>query len=269
MSKDRAKPADVLLDMLRGAPDSGRSAAYLIDTGRLFGFPENTIRVTLSRLLARELVENPERGRYRLAATADPLNEFVERWRLGEARVTVWQPGQWLLAHVETLSDKAHWILDAFGFREVRRQLFARPDNLADALDETWQRARRIGLPADVLVIQAKLDASVTHTWMPAWETGRLNREYRTLTARLKESQARLTSLPVDAARLECFKLGGTGIHMLAKDPLLPAEFVDVLARKALHTKMIEYDTAGKAIWSSSRRENTGSLPIPRLASIG
>jgi DNA-binding transcriptional regulator PaaX len=72
------------MDMLRGAPASGRRVAYLIETGSLFGFPENTVRVTLSRLQARGLIESPERGRYKLAPTADPVNEFVERWRLGE-----------------------------------------------------------------------------------------------------------------------------------------------------------------------------------------
>lgn len=274
MSQDRAKPAAVLMDMLRGAPEVGRNAAYLINIGRLFNFSENTVRVTLSRLVARGLLENPQRGSYRLAATTDPINEFVERWRLGEARVSPWQPGRWLIAHAETLPERAGWALNAFGFREVRQQLFARPDNLAESLDEAREQARGIGVSTDILIMQTSLAAPHTDGWMDAWKIPQLNHDYQTLTQQLQQSQARLSTLPVDAARLECFKLGGIGIHRLAKDPLLPAQFVDVQgvdvqARRALHATMISYDAAGKAIWANSRREKDNSLPIPRLARVG
>ena len=93
MSRTRTRPGDVILDLLRSARGRRQSASSLIERGALFGFSENTIRVTLSRLMSRGRIESPRRGEYRLSPETDALNDFVERWRLGEDRIRPWQPG--------------------------------------------------------------------------------------------------------------------------------------------------------------------------------
>ena len=86
------------------------------------------------------------------------------------------------------------------------------------------------------------------------------------MTRRLKESAAQLDAMDQEAARIETFQLGGEAIHLLAKDPLLPSEFVDTEAREALWRTLRDYDVAGQRIWATSKKDQSSSLPIPRLA---
>ena len=72
-----------------------------MSAGRLFGFTENTLRVTLSRLVSRGTLTNPRRGYYQLSKGTDELNRFVDDWRQGESRTRPWNPGQWLICHWE------------------------------------------------------------------------------------------------------------------------------------------------------------------------
>jgi phenylacetic acid degradation operon negative regulatory protein len=260
---DRALPKDILLDLLRGA-HGGRTAADLVESARLFGHSENVVRVTLSRLQSRGLIESPARGRYRLAAKTDPVNEFVERWRLGEGRVRKWRDGSWLFAHAVGRSDDTEWALDALGFRAIRPDLFARPDNLNLTTAHLRKLATGIGLAPDVLLVAGTpLDEHVDD-WMRRWSIPALDKGYASMRKRLVESAARLDRLPRDEAKLESFRLGGAAIRLLAKDPLLPAPFVDVAARTALWREMVAYHAAGMAVWA--RAGAPAALPFQRLA---
>ncbi|MBT3832436.1 MAG: PaaX family transcriptional regulator, partial [Gammaproteobacteria bacterium] len=69
------KPGNFILDLLRTYGQKGTSAQNLMSSSRMFNFSENLIRVTLSRLAARGLIENFERGHYRLAELSDPITE--------------------------------------------------------------------------------------------------------------------------------------------------------------------------------------------------
>lgn len=269
MSRDRNRPSDVILDLLRGAPGAGRSASYLIDSGKLFGFSDNIIRVNLSRLQRRGLIESPARGQYRLAPTADPLNTFVERWRLGEDRVRPWTPHCWLLMsdrHSTEPHTASAWALDALGFRRIAPNLQVRPDNLALGLDELKQLAASIGVPKDMILL-----CSTTRDdkdWPSLWDSKSIDRDYASMIRRLEDSRSALADMSLEDARLETFKLGGAAIHLLAKDPLLPDSFVDTRARLTLWQVLLDYDTAGKRIWANSRKERDGGLPVPRLPNV-
>jgi phenylacetic acid degradation operon negative regulatory protein len=266
MSRKRTTPADVILDLLRSAKGRRQSASALIRSGALFGFPENTIRVTLSRLMARGRIESPRRGLYQLSAETGALNDFVERWRLGEARVRPWPEDRWLFAHGDASHPASRWALDALGFRSVRDGLQARPDNLALGSAELRNLAGGIGLATDVLLIAGEPLGEDTAPWQAAWTPATLNAEYHDALRRLETSAARLDTLPGDAARLECFRLGGEMIHRLAKDPLLPAEFVDVDAREALWRATLDYDRRGKDIWGRASHGELNHMPHPQLA---
>ncbi|MDZ7686030.1 MAG: hypothetical protein U5O39_14265 [Gammaproteobacteria bacterium] len=266
MTRHRAKAGDVLLDLLRGAGAEARTAAYLIENGELFGFTENTVRVTLSRLQSRGVIESPARGCYRLAQTADPVNEFVERWRLGEHRVRPWNGRDWLFVHTTDESGRSRWAMEAAGLRQVRSKLFVRPDNLNLSLEALEDLLERIGLEKSALFIAGEPAGDSASGWMKLWPCDMLSAEYRTMADRLAASLERLPSLDTETARIETFRVGGEGIHLLAKDPLLPAPFVDIEARRRLWSTMCEYDARGREIWAVSRRDKDSSLPIPRLA---
>jgi phenylacetic acid degradation operon negative regulatory protein len=270
MERSRTRPSDTLLDLLRGAGRRGRSARSLIAVAELFGISENIVRVTLSRLVSRGVVESPDRGRYRLTARADGLNAFVERWRLGEARVRPWRSDAWLLAHPADADERNAWALHALGFLEVRSGLWARPDNLALRLDELRDLGEGIGLAPATLLIAGRLEGEIlADAWRNAWDPAALNERYLTMIERLRDSGSRLPHLPQAVARLESFRLGGEAIHLLAKDPLLPAGFVDIAARAALWREMVAYEAIGVAAWAGAFHDVTESMPTPQLAAGG
>ena len=264
MSANRSKPADVILDMLRSARSRQRTARSLVSAGELFGYTANTVRVNLSRLMARGLIDSPERGLYRLTRQTDALNQFVERWRDGEARVRPWDGTTWLFAHLQEEAAKSIWALDALGFRPVRTNLFGRPSNLS--LDRTELRtlAQSIGLEADVLLLESTPEGS-TAAWQRRWQPGELDTTYRGSLARLHASAAALPNMTLDEARLECFRLGGEMIHLLAKDPLLPDAWLDAEPRRQLWQAMLAYDAQGKDIWAAGKADALHHMPRPQL----
>ncbi|MCB1683881.1 MAG: hypothetical protein R3E82_01920 [Pseudomonadales bacterium] len=277
MSRERSRPSDVILDMLRSARSRRRSVQSLIAAGRLFDLTENTMRVTLSRLMARGIIESPARGLYRLADTTDALNDFVERWRLGDKRMRPWTSGHWLFAHQAPASGTSNpatgdtgsslWALDALGFREVQTGLHVRPDNLNLTLAGLRELARSIGLAGTTLLFCGTPETGAAEKWPELWNPRQLDRDYGNALERLEASTARLPALPQEAACLECFSLGGEMIHRLAKDPLLPEQFVNASARTRLWRRMLDYDALGKEIWTRGRQGAMDRMPHPKLAS--
>ena len=83
------KPANLILSLLRTYQHQGTSVKNIMDTGAMFGFNQNMMRVNLSRLVTRGLVVNTGRGHYRICEVADPVNQFVENWRAGENPGTI------------------------------------------------------------------------------------------------------------------------------------------------------------------------------------
>ncbi|MCH7744410.1 MAG: PaaX family transcriptional regulator, partial [Proteobacteria bacterium] len=51
------KPSGVILDLLRTYQQQGTSARNIMATGKMFGFNENAMRVNLSRLASRQIIE--------------------------------------------------------------------------------------------------------------------------------------------------------------------------------------------------------------------
>lgn len=267
MSGARVRPADVLLDLLRSVGARGHSVRQLVRIGGLFGFTENRVRVTLSRLVARGLVESPRRGRYRLAPGTDAVNEFVERWRLGEDRVRPWTPGDWLFAHQPGPTPRSRWALEALGFREAAPGLYLRPDNLQLEVEALHALGTGIGLDSQVLMLVGRPGgAAAADAWPGLWQPAALLAHQRELLQRLEASSDRLAGMSRDRARLETFRLGGEVIHALAKDPLLPEELAETGIRAELWRAMLDYDARGKAIWASGEGEKPGTMPVPQLA---
>ena len=93
-------PKNVLLDMLRMTRHEAIAAKSLVDTGKLFGFNGNAIRVALTRLVSSGIVESDERGYYRLSSTSEQLNDFLDTWRLGDKRLIEWDTNETRLSHV-------------------------------------------------------------------------------------------------------------------------------------------------------------------------
>ncbi|MFT7246384.1 MAG: phenylacetic acid degradation operon negative regulatory protein [Candidatus Azotimanducaceae bacterium] len=259
------KPGNIILDLLRTYGQRGTNVQDIASTGHLFGFSDNQIRVTLSRLVSRGIVEKRQRGHYRLCQITDPVNDFAERWREGEARVKPWPNATWLCVHIagSDLSQtraqtKAEWALTNHGFIAVDARFWIRPDNLSTPANALKQQLLTLGLPASAIMIEnARLDSSLTQMWLKSFDAAAIKARYREMNEQLEASLRRLAELPVTQAKKESFELGGRAIQIMAKDPLLPETLLSPATRQQLWQTMCRYDEAGRHIWAGQQQPDT------------
>lgn len=259
-------PASIILDLLRTYKDRGTPVKEIMAAGAMFDFSENAMRVNLSRLVGKGLVENFERGFYRISDHADPVNEFVEAWRAGEGRVRPWDQAAWLVVHLsDKEAPKRAWALDANGFREIAARLWARPDNLRLTPTALGKRLRQLGLDdQSILLTNAHMDKRWQDAWLAHFDLETLVTTYSDCEKALQQSAARLKALSRTNALKESFHLGGEAVHILAKDPLIPAELIDTTERERLWQTMLAYDKLGRTIWAT-RLSEPESIPTPQL----
>src|SRR5215468_7410737 len=213
----------------------------LVAAADLFGISENSVRVTLARLLADRLIARDDRGAYRLGPGAEAVSRQVASWRDLGARMRPWDGG-WLAVHTAGLGRanrtqlrRRTRALSWLGFRELRPALAVRPDNLAGGVDAVRTQLRALGLEPDALVfVVAGLDEATD----------------RSARLALEHSERRLPALPEARAMVESFELGGNAIRQLALDPLLPDALLPGRERELLLETMLRYDRAGRACWA-------------------
>ena len=145
---------NLVLNLLQASLEQSISVQNLLTAGRILSMSESAIRVTLTRLVKRGVVESDERGQYRLAAQADPVSQHVHEWHLGERRLRRWDGG-WLACFIPRRAPDAPktrkrtlWALHLFGFREGRPGIWVRPDNLVRDVRDVEDRLRALGLEA-------------------------------------------------------------------------------------------------------------------------
>lgn len=241
------KASSMILDLLRTYRQEGTTTANLLAAGNLFGFSDNLLRVSLSRLVSRGLVEKIQRGRYRVSSQTTAVNEFADSWRWGEKRIRPWDGQSLVLVAHDSFDSKSLWALESLGFVMVRDSLFARPDNLAS---DVRDQLRALGLIQQAYVIKVdKPEQQLVQDCRSAYPIDQLQHAYLDMNHKLKASLSRLDKLDPKAAMSESFLLGGKAIELLSKDPLLPTEWISVDDREQLRQTMLSYDKHGTAIW--------------------
>ena len=264
-------PKSLILDLLSTAPKSALPVGALVAAGQLFGISENNARVTLARLRAAALVDQDERGRYRLAEEAAPVGKHVTAWRTTEQRVRAWDGG-WIGVHtaaVQRSERRAHRhggrALRFLGFEHFDSGLHLRPDNLAGGVASVRLRLYELGLDTKALVCGIRdLDEQAERRARRLWDVAALRAGYRSSLAALRKSEQRLGDLPSHAALAESFVLGGGVIRQIILDPLLPEPLVPADERAALVDAMGRYDRAGRACWSSFLKQAVAGTPLSR-----
>ena len=232
--------------------------AALVAAGHLFDISENNIRVTLARLRAAGMVEQDERGRYRLEQRAAAVRHQVLAWRSLEQRVRPLEGG-WIGVHtaaVQRSERRAHRhgerALRLLGFERFASALHVRPDNLVGGVAGVRQQLDTLGLDLKALVFGLRdLDAANEQRARRLWNTAALRDGYRASRTALRKSERSLATLPAHEALVESFLLGGRVIRQLVLDPLLPQPLVPTSDRAALVEAMCRYDRAGRACWSA------------------
>lgn len=250
-------PKNVMLDLLRMTRHQPISTKSLVETGTLFGFNSNAVRVALTRLVSQGMVESDERGLYRLSLSTNPMNQLIEDWRKGDARRVNWSDQSWLVCHLSKCpnrSERNHSVkaLSFQGFKEGLDNLWVRPNNLALPFDELLERLNFLGLENNAALFSTRdIDGAIAERWRhQLWNPTNLKRAYRESLAKLKKSEKKLLKMPTREAMIESFYLGGEAIHILVKDPLLPDEIFQCEDREHLCETMLHYDTVGRSIWA-------------------
>lgn len=270
----RPTPKSLILDLLSSLGGQPMPVRALVAAGELFGISAESIRVALVRLCGAGTVERNERGQYRLASAAEPVQHHVAAWTRTEERVVAWRGG-WIAVHTAALprADRTRVrrrerALHFLGFRRLAPHLFVRPDNLKGGVATVRDELPALGLEREAVVFGiAELDAATESRARALWNADALRRGYRTTAAVLTRSAARLERLPEHEAMVESFVLGGRAIRQIALDPLLPEPIVPAGERAALVEAMRAYDRAGRARWRGfMRAHGAPHLQSPRTA---
>ncbi len=253
-------PKRLLLDLIATARDGAMPVRALVAAGTLFGIEEGSLRVALTRLGSRGLVEQDSRGCYRLAPLARPLGRHVLAWRQSRRRLRDWN-GRWILVWpgrsglARTAVRRQERALGIYGFATLRPGLVLRPDNLTGSIDETRRNLTELGLaPSALVCVGEDFDAATESHARGLWDRAALEEGYRASLARIDGSVARLEKASLEEGLVESYTLGGSILRSLLLDPFLPEELVDTEARSALLGAMVAYDRMGRALWSRFMR---------------
>jgi phenylacetic acid degradation operon negative regulatory protein len=251
-------PRSLILDLLSTLRGGSMPVGALVAAGGLFGIAENGVRVALSRLLTRKLVQRDERGLYRLGPRAAPLDQRVVSWRRIEERLRRWDGG-WIGVQLADRrgsqgrrGEAAERALRLLGFAPLPTGLRVRPDNLRGGVDAIRGELLTLGLEPDALVFSlGDLDAEAEARARGLWDTAALRRGYARSLRELAASEARLPGLDEAASMVESFTLGGRVIRSLVRDPLLPEPLIPADERRAVGAALRRYDRAGRRSWAA------------------
>jgi len=264
----------LILDLLSSVRGEAMPVRALVAAGEVFGISAQSMRVALVRLLERDTIERNERGLYRIAPAAQPVQAHVAGWTRIEERVVPWR-GWWIGVHTASLgrADRGRLrararALQFLGFAALESELFIRPDNLKGGVEAVRAELQGLGLDASAPVFaMAQLDAATDARARALWDSPALCRAYRTRRAELARSTTRIGATPAREAMAESFILGGHTVRQLALDPLLPEPIVPAGERAALVEAMREYDRLGRACWRPfMRAHGAPHLQTPRTA---
>jgi phenylacetic acid degradation operon negative regulatory protein len=245
-----------VLDLLSTLRRGAMPVRALVEAGELFGIAAGSVRVALCRCLAEGLVERDERGAYRLGGRAEPVRRRVAAWRELRSLLRPWS-GAWIAvfeagAPTRAGQRRSARALELLGFRELRRGLALRPDNLAGGLERTRAQLAELGLAPGAVVCELRgLDRLSEARARGLWDVDALVAGYRRHTREIEASARRLRSRSAEEAMVESFRVGGAALRALAKDPLLPEPILPARERDALVAAMREYDALGRASWSA------------------
>lgn len=256
LSVVKAKAKNIILDLLSAQGGQPVTAQQLIAACALFGVTANNVRVTLARLSAEGLVEAAGRGSYRLGPEARELAGEVATWRNAEQRMRDWSGGfiQVFTGELGRSNRVAlrrrQRALGMLGFKEYKRGLYLRPDNIERDLNAVRTRLGLLGLEAEACIcVVTEFACADADRVMQLWDGAQLSQRYRKLSQQLRNWLQRSTELEPDVAAREAFVQGGQAIRQVVFDPLLPAPMIDAAARHDFLQTVSRFDEAGRAIW--------------------
>jgi len=252
---------ELILSLADSAPRPRLTAGNLVAAGALLGVDAGAMRVAVGRLVKRGVLEQEQRGVYRLGARGAELHRRVQAWHRVEDQIAPWTGG-WIGVFTGHLgrSEKSglrarERALRLKGFAEARPGLAVRPHNLRAPMPVLRVELIELGLDEDALVLGiGTSDPDHPFDATSLWDIAALQQRYRSGCERLEASAARLPDLDVHAAARETLLVGRAVMRDILKDPLLPEELVDTAGRRKLIDAMKAYDRIGKDRWRNFYR---------------
>jgi len=253
-------PRKLILDLLLASDDLPLSAREAVAACGLFEIGATSVRVALTRLLNEGLIRTVERGVYQLGPNALELAGEIAAWRSIDRHARAWA-GDYITVFTATLGRvdrsalaRRERALKIFGFAELEKGLYIRPNNLNLELPALIEKLRKIGVESEAIIAQANgYSPEIEQRIQALWDGKALNKRYQSITKTLEIWMSRAATLPLEAAARESFLLGGSAIHQVVFDPLLPAPLVDTVARDAFIDLVLRFDQFGKDIWTQLR----------------
>ena len=247
-------PRNIILDLMGVSHPQPLEAGYLNLISDIFNIPVNNLRVALTRLAAKGMLDNTQRGVYRLSPKAMARNEFARRWKQSQCVEGEWN-GSWIGCHLSkganrSVRSKSLNALSWFGFKPGLDHLWVRPNNLLQNVSSLQAVLKDLGLESQSHVFSMDdIDPTLAKHWKTLWPVHALNQSYSELNQQLLSSYEQLDKTPLKASLLETCVLGSEAIHFLATDPQLPSDIRPSQEYETLRKTMIDYDLAGRKIW--------------------
>ncbi len=246
----------LVLDLLRMVHPHALPVGVLVRSGEMFGISGNAIRVNVTRLLAKNQIEQDERGRYRFGRESLPHNQWLSQWQLGEERVKDWKQ-DWLILHCSSMMKakerKVIFKMAAyFGFRELMPGTWIRPNNLNRDLQGLSQQIASLAQLNDFVIFESKEIALPGHPMdvQKLWAIGDLERDYQELIEIMEEGISKVDEYGLREAFRRSYLVGVRVHQFFAQDPLLPSEFLNVELREKVVKRFFEYDEQYRSAWN-------------------
>lgn len=253
---DAPSASELILDILGMLGSVSISPAQAEKAGKAYGYSAATMRATLSRLRSKGKLHTPGRGRYRLPENTSVQWVFNRGWQRHIAEPVAWK-GRWVLAswadnasllRNETLSREA--LLDKYGFRKWRPQLFVRPDNLCGKLPGMRQRLATWPEGAHIsLTLMGGVDPDHETQLFSLWPERAA--DYGALTGILQKSRDTIGRSTDTAAAAEVLSLGRLAVKSLLRDPRLPKPKSGLLNLAEFGRGVRDYELFGIDVWKS------------------
>lgn len=253
--KYEPNPRNVILDLMGVNQPNPLDTSYLPLISDIFGITINNLRVALTRLVAKGLISNDGRSIYRLTPKAVAKRDFINRWQSDQASNQPWDKS-WITCHLpkgteRSARKKTLLALEWYGFKPGLEQMWIRPNNLKLNLTELMSSLRELGLEpeARAFILSQVEDSLQTHWQNNLWLIKKLDQDYADLIQVLDNSLKTVKQNSLHQSLHETCVLGGEAIHLLAIDPLLPAEIRPSDKYQQLQKSMLIYEKMGREMW--------------------
>lgn len=256
--KDCITANELILDLLAAHEVHELPVSALCKAGSLFDISEQTIRVSLTRLVKQGKITLKERAVYAWNSSGHSLFSVVTNWINKEKDMIHWDGG-WVGVLDADISktDKAtyskhHRAMALYGFKNFKHALHVRPNNLGGGIEKVDRDLIKLGLsPKSLLIIISKVDAQEELKLRSLWNTQYLETSYRLMLEELEQSLDDIQQVDIaTAARLSLIQARKV-INQLILDPLLPNTLFDPTTRQKLLKLMIRYHEMTRKIWSN------------------